>query len=452
MGKIINQGPNPHSSVRDYLQALRVPAHRLQESANPCASPCGGAKLGRPAPARELYTGSMFRHTLANAERCAAADEAAGLGPARVLVLSARYGLVELGQVMEPYDLRMGQPGSVSVATLAAQALALGIDWGAQVYALLPRQYLARLDAALRTLDVYVQNVYEATRGNGEQKRINVHIGRSEPATVPQVPGPTVWLGGDVHAFWWGTPLLVSYGRLRATKTLPAATAPWVCDSRAFSEIAQHGTWTISAEQYATDLTRYAQQIGHLLWAAPQDWPCSRPLLDKTGLTEAEHQRRTIASVLRLRELAPTVPIICVVTGLTAAGYLRHVQMYRAAGIDLRAEHLVVGVGALVGRRHHPDAVRRRATPAARLRGQGPGPGPGGRAAGQRRLGLLVQRGAPPWRAVPARPDQVGTQLPPRRAGLGRPAARAGRPRTRAGADPAVRPSLRLTTREGSHP
>lgn len=313
--------------------------------------PCGGAKLDRPAPAGQLYTGSMFRHTFDNATRCAELDEAAGLGPARVLILSARYGLVDPDQVLESYDLRMGQPGSVSAHTLAAQARALGIDWGSPVYALLPRPYLARLDAALRTLDVYVQDVYEGTRGNGEQKRVNVHIGRPNVApTVPAGPGPTVWLGGDVHAFWWGTPLLVSYGRLRAAKTLPAATAPWVCDSRAFSEIDQHRTWTISATQYAADLTRYAQLIGHLEWAAPQDWPCSRPLLTKTGLSEQEHQRRTIASVLELRALAPTVPIICVVTGLTAAGYLRHIEMYRAAGIDLHAEQLVVGVGALVGR------------------------------------------------------------------------------------------------------
>lgn len=313
--------------------------------------PCGGAKLDRPAPARELYTGSMFRHTFEHASRCAELDEAAGLGPARVLILSALHGLVDPDQVLEPYDLRMGQPGSVSVPTLAAQARALGIDWGAHVYALLPRPYLARLDAALRTLDVYVQDVYEGTRGNGEQKRVNVHIGRPAVApAVPAGPGPVVWLGGDVHAFWWGTPLLVSYGRLRAAKTLPAATAPWVCDSRAFSELDQHRTWTINAAQYAADLTRYQQEIGHLEWAAPQDWPCSRALLDKTGLTEQEHQRRTIASVLELRSLAPTVPIICVVTGLTAAGYLRHIEMYRAAGIDLRTEQLVVGVGALVGR------------------------------------------------------------------------------------------------------
>lgn len=313
--------------------------------------PCGGRKLDRPARARDLYTGSMFRHTLANVERRAGMDEAEGRGPARVLILSAKHGLVEPGTVLEPYDLRMGRPGSVSAETLAEQALAFGIDWGSQVYALLPHPYLARLDAALRVLDVYVQDVYEGAGGNGDQKAVNVRISRPSIELAEQTgPGSRVWIGSDVSAFWWGQPILVSYGRLRVAKRLPVATAPWVCDSRGYAEIAQHGQWTIPVEQYAADLKRYGQEIGHMAWAAPQDWPCGTHLLTKTGLSEEEHQRRTIASVLELRAMAPEVPIICVVTGTTAAGYLRHISMYTEAGIDLRAEQLVVGVGSLVRR------------------------------------------------------------------------------------------------------
>ena len=140
--------------------------------------PCGAAKLDRPAPARDLYTGAMFRHTFGNATQCAALDEAAGYGPARVLILSAQYGLIDPDTVIAPYDLRIDQPGSVTAATLAAQAEALGIEWGDEVYALLPQAYLARLDEALRTLDVYVQNVYEATAGIGDQRHVNAGISR----------------------------------------------------------------------------------------------------------------------------------------------------------------------------------------------------------------------------------------------------------------------------------
>lgn len=333
--------------------------------------PCGGRKLDHAAPARALYVGSMFRQTLDRVLQCAALDEAEGLGPVRVLILSARYGLVRLDDVLEPYEQRMDAPGSVSADTLAGQARALGIDWGAAVYALLPRPYLARLDEALRTLDVYVQDVYEACTGNLQQKRVNVSIARptGQPAgDRVDEPGPVVWIGGDVSAFWWGTRILVSYGRLRESSELPAASAPYVVDSRGFNEISDHGRWTISAEQYAADLDRYWSEIGRFEWAVPQDWPAAAHLLARTGLTEHEHQARTIASVVELRRLAPHLPIICVVTGETLAGCLRHVAMYRAAGIDLLAETLPVGVGALVGRPPTEAAAILRALHGAGLR------------------------------------------------------------------------------------
>lgn len=326
--------------------------------------PCGGAKVGHAAPAGGLYTGSMFRFTLDKVSALAASDVRDGVAPAaRVLILSALHGLVELDTVLEPYDLKMGAPGSVTAETVAAQALALGIDWGSQVCAFLPQAYFEVLDEAMRSLYVYVLDVFEELRdlgpagGIGAQKRLIALACRPDvPADVDDGPGPTVWIGGDVGAFWWGTPILVSYGRLREAKSLPVATAPWVCDSRGFAEINQHGRWTIPAAVYAADVDRYAREIGRLEWVAPQDWPAGAASLAKTGLTEAEHQRRTIESVLELRPMLPHRKVICVVTGKDAEGYLRHIDMYAAHGIDLRAEQLVVGVGALVGRPVHEAA------------------------------------------------------------------------------------------------
>lgn len=311
--------------------------------------PCGGRKLDHAAPAAELYVGQHFRHALTNVQRLAEQDAADGQ-LARILILSALHGLVELDTVLEPYDQRMDQPGSITAEVLAEQALAFGIDWGSAVYAFLPRPYLARLDEALKTLDVYVQDVYEACAGIGDQRRVLSIVGRSPAvAPMPDGPGPVVWIGADTNGFAWGLPILVSYGRLRDAKTLPVATAEWVCDSRGFAEVAEHGEWTIPAAKYAADLNRYAREIGHLRWAAPQDWPASAKLLARTGLTEEEHQARTIASVIELRALVTEVDVLAVVTGKDLAGYLRHVRMYAAAGIDLRSEQLV-GVGALVGR------------------------------------------------------------------------------------------------------
>lgn len=336
--------------------------------------PCGGEKLDHAAPAGELYTGQMFRHALTSVQRLAAKDAvpAGDWWPgreARVLVLSAKYGLVQLDQVLEPYDLRMGQPESVTVEQLAVQAQAFGIDWdedterGTEVYAFLPAAYLERLDAALRTLDVYVQDVYEGAVGSngrpgiGPQRRVLSIVGRPEmPPMADSAPagaGPIVWIGADVQGFTWGTRILVSYGRLRrVVDTLPVALAPWVLDSRGFQELGEHGTWTISAAEYAADVRRYAAEIGRLAWVAPQDWPAAAHLLAKTGLTEEEHQRRTCASVVELRALlGDVVPVVALLTGDTLAGYLRHVAMYLEHGIDVRTDPHVVAAGGLVGRK-----------------------------------------------------------------------------------------------------
>lgn len=316
--------------------------------------PCGGRKLDRRAPARELYVGSLFRHTLDNAERSARLDTEVLGRPARVLILSAKHGLITPDTVLDPYDLRMDEPGSVTAATLAVQAAALGIGWGSEVYALLPRPYLARLDEALHTLDVWVQDVYETCGGNGDQRHVNAVIGRPSPALLPAVvdeeqPGPTVWLGGDVSALWWGVRVLVSYVRLRGVKNLPVAVDDWLLDSGGYDQLMRHRGWTVTMAEYAADIRRYGREIGRLVWAAPQDWPASRGALARTGLTEVEHQRRTLASVVELRAADTGVHVAALLTGTTPAGYLRHADMYAHAGIDLRAEP-IVAVGALLRR------------------------------------------------------------------------------------------------------
>lgn len=79
--------------------------------------PCGGAKRDHRSPAGELYTGSYHR-------MCRRAAEA--LGARRILILSALHGLVELDTELDPYDLRMGQPGSVRVDEVVIQAGRLG--------------------------------------------------------------------------------------------------------------------------------------------------------------------------------------------------------------------------------------------------------------------------------------------------------------------------------------
>jgi hypothetical protein len=120
--------------------------------------PCGGAKLPHAAPAGELYTGGYHRA----ARR--AADVLAG--PAgRVLILSAKWGLLELGDPVAPYEQHMSKPGAIAVDTVRAQARELGIADATDVTVIAGKAYADVVTAvwphAARPLD--------GTHGMGEQ-------------------------------------------------------------------------------------------------------------------------------------------------------------------------------------------------------------------------------------------------------------------------------------------
>jgi len=172
-------------------------------------------------------------------------------------------------------------------------------------------------------------------------------------------PGPPMFYLGTHQAGWLNTttvPLFISDRRLRAYRQLPRARTIWALDSGGFTELATHGNWEHgpSPARYITHIRRYRDQIGQLAWAAPQDWMCEPWIRAKTGLSVAEHQRRTVANLLQLRDLAPDLPIAPVVQGDTPDDYLRCVDLYTAAGIDLTAEALV-GVGSICRRQATTD-------------------------------------------------------------------------------------------------
>ena len=115
-------------------------------------------------------------------------------------------------------------------------------------------------------------------------------------------------------------------------QALTGGRCHWALDSGAFSELSAYGKWTLTPEEYVAAVRRYAKEIGHLDWAAPQDWMCEPFILAKTGLSVVEHQRRTIANYLRLKELAPDLPFAPVLQGWDLADYLACAAMYEAAG------------------------------------------------------------------------------------------------------------------------
>jgi hypothetical protein len=123
--------------------------------------PCSAGKSSTPAPAAELYTGSYH----AAARRAAAAITT----PDRILILSARYGLLRLDDPapLEPYELTIGQPGAITAATVDLGPLA--------AYGPAPTVTVlagARYADVLADAGVDVVRPLRTTRGIGEQLHI----------------------------------------------------------------------------------------------------------------------------------------------------------------------------------------------------------------------------------------------------------------------------------------
>lgn len=178
-----------------------------------------------------------------------------------------------------------------------------------------------------------------------------------------------------------GVPLFVSHRRLVGRKTLPRAQADWAADSGGFSELSLYGEWRTTPEEYVTAVRRYDEEIGRLDWAAPQDWMCEPFMLTKTGLSIAEHQRRTVLNFVHLQELWHSTtesesPFMPVLQGWGCDDYLRCADIYVRHGVDL-CDYPLVGLGSICRRQATAEigtivaAVRRVIDPDLPLHGFG---------------------------------------------------------------------------------
>jgi hypothetical protein len=146
-------------------------------------------------------------------------------------------------------------------------------------------------------------------------------------------------------------PLVVSRRTLSGVRSLPRALGRWGLDSGGFTELDSRGAWEMATTEWATLAARFADEIGNLDWVAPQDWMCEPRIRERTGLTVAEHQRRTVDNYLELRALDDSLPWLPVIQGWEPGDYLRCIDLYSAAGVDLAAQPLV-GLGTVCRRQH----------------------------------------------------------------------------------------------------
>jgi hypothetical protein len=214
---------------------------------------------------------------------------------------------------------------------------------------------------------------------------------------------------GTHHPDWLNrpdvnVPLFVSRSQLVGRKTFPQALVDWSQDSSGFTRVQQEGRWDITPEEYVAESRRYVAAIGRPVDVWPQDWMCEPWVIFGTpdrprthpmwfhGTHEARgvhrggpgddldtavstHQHFTVENGLRLRDLAPELPIRYVLQGWTVDHYVQCIRLYRDYGVDLAAEP-VVGLGSVCRRQAtgeigHIISTIHREVPGIRLHGFG---------------------------------------------------------------------------------
>lgn len=160
------------------------------------------------------------------------------------------------------------------------------------------------------------------------------------------------WL--EDHRFH-GVPLFLTYNLLsqyrRHGDAFPKGIATdWALDSGAYTEITTYGEWRDDPDTFGGRVYRFLGDVGRPPdFVAPQDWPCEPAALAASGLTVRDHQELTIDSYLWCIREFPHAPWMPVIQGWTVPQYLDHMEMYRAAGVDLAAEPRV-GLGSVCRR------------------------------------------------------------------------------------------------------
>lgn len=143
----------------------------------------------------------------------------------------------------------------------------------------------------------------------------------------------------------------VSVNRLRNRKS-NFQVSEWMMDSGAFTEISTHGDYRTPVDRYAREIDRWAT-CGNLVAAVAQDWMCEPFIVNRTGLTVEQHQRRTIERYDALMTLQPPAYIMPVLQGYRPDEYLTHLEQYG----ERLAPGAWVGVGSVCKRNAKPGAV-----------------------------------------------------------------------------------------------
>lgn len=144
---------------------------------------------------------------------------------------------------------------------------------------------------------------------------------------------------------------MISVARLRTRKS-DFSVNEWMLDSGAFMELKLFGAYQDSVSVYAEQIRRW-RVCGNLVAAVTQDYMCEPFMLERTGLTVADHQRRTIERYDALLAEQTGVYILPVLQGYAPSEYLDHIWQYG----DRLATGAWVGVGSVCKRNATISAI-----------------------------------------------------------------------------------------------
>lgn len=150
----------------------------------------------------------------------------------------------------------------------------------------------------------------------------------------------------------------ISVQHLENIRRLPRALRPFGLDSQGYQSITRDGYYRRSAKTYTEVVRRLSVDCGQLVFASIQDWMCEAEALRCSGLTVAEHQRRTVESWMVLRDIDASLPWVPVLQGYHPEDYLRCLDLYFGAGQEsalLRAP--AIGVGSVCRRQRAEEGA-----------------------------------------------------------------------------------------------
>jgi len=75
---------------------------------------CVGKKLNKKTKAKDLYTSPLFKYNL---------KYASSLNPDKIFILSAKYGLINLNEEIEPYNLTLNKMAQSEIKSWAEKVI-----------------------------------------------------------------------------------------------------------------------------------------------------------------------------------------------------------------------------------------------------------------------------------------------------------------------------------------